>query len=375
MLTLKSLFTSKKSIFRHPVIVIESDDWGTIRMKDRKVLNSIQNIERSWADDPYMQLDRLESNDDVESLFEVLLRHRDSHGNYACITANCILQNPDFKAIKESNFERFVGVSLMNIIDEYPDCDRVLNIQKRGIELGLFFPQFHGREHIHIRRWLDGLKRDISFLRKAFEFGLISFHQTKKLPCVAYFMDAMNPVDKQNLTEIVHIVKDGLEMFHQQWGYRSDTMIAPCYFWNSSMEAELESSGIGAFQGLRIQKHSDVGASKQAFKKIPHKQFSKNKSGQFYFVRKAFFEPSLNPNKDWVDACLAEISKALSRDNVAIICSHRLNYIGSINRDNRDRNLGNLDNLLRKIKQKFPDCLFANSSGLLDQLKNQKDVG
>jgi hypothetical protein len=322
-----------------------------------------------------MQLDRLESNDDVESLFEVLLRHRDSHGNYACITANCILQNPDFKAIKESNFERFVGVSLMNIIDEYPDCDRVLNIQKRGIELGLFFPQFHGREHIHIRRWLDGLKRDVSFLRKAFEFGLISFHQTKKLPCVAYFMDAMNPVDKQNLTEIVHIVKDGLEMFHQQWGYRSDTMIAPCYFWNSSMEAELESSGIGAFQGLRIQKHSDVGASKQAFKKIPHKQFSKNKSGQFYFVRKAFFEPSLNPNKDWVDACLAEISKALSRDNVAIICSHRLNYIGSINRDNRDRNLGNLDNLLRKIKQKFPDCLFANSSGLLDQLKNQKDVG
>jgi hypothetical protein len=38
-----------------------------------------------------------------------------------------------------------------------------------------------------------------------------------------------------------------------------------------------------------------------------------------YTVRNAFFEPFLNPNKDWVNSCLLEINSAFDKNKPAII--------------------------------------------------------
>ena len=92
----------------------------------------------------------------------------------------------------------------------------------------------------------------------------------------------------------------------------------------------------------------------------------KNSLGQTYLIRNAYFEPSSNPFKDWVSSCLKEINIAFKYKKPAIICSHRVNYIGSINPENRSDNLNLLNMLLTEILKKFPDVEFMSSDELGD---------
>jgi hypothetical protein len=72
------------------------------------------------------------------------------------------------------------------------------------------------------------------------------------------------------------------------------------------------------------------------------------------------------PSKNWVDSCLAQIQTAFLFSKPAVICSHRINFIGFINEKNRVRGLQDLDNLLKKIVKKWPDVIFIST----DQLDN-----
>ena len=51
------------------IVVIESDDWGTIRMSSKEAFNSL--LKKGYPVDqcPYNKYDALESNQDLEMLF------------------------------------------------------------------------------------------------------------------------------------------------------------------------------------------------------------------------------------------------------------------------------------------------------------------
>uniref|UniRef100_UPI0040496F24 hypothetical protein n=1 Tax=Flavobacterium sp. TaxID=239 RepID=UPI0040496F24 len=83
-----------------------------------------------------------------------------------------------------------------------------------------------------------------------------------------------------------------------------------------------------------------------------------------YNIRNCFFEPSSAPDRDWVDSCLVQISSAFLWNKPAVICSHRINYIGFIDEKNRDRGLRDLNNLLKKIVQKWPEVKFISTDEL-----------
>jgi len=80
--------------------------------------------------------------------------------------------------------------------------------------------------------------------------------------------------------------------------------------------------------------------------------------------RNGLFEPSLDQNIDWVDKCLESINIAFRWNKPAVIGTHRLNFIGSIDPNNRDRNLKMFDELLKKIITKWPDVEFISSKDL-----------
>lgn len=54
----------------------------------------------------------------------------------------------------------------------------------------------------------------------------------------------------------------------------------------------------------------------------------------------------------------------------ALISSYRINYIGFINEENKNRNLKLLKELLAKIIKKWPDSEFMNSSELGALVRN-----
>lgn len=62
------------------LIVIESDDWGSIRMPSRAVFEKLQRLGDTPERDAFLSNDCLESRQDLESLFQVLRSVRDKGG-------------------------------------------------------------------------------------------------------------------------------------------------------------------------------------------------------------------------------------------------------------------------------------------------------
>jgi hypothetical protein len=108
------------------------------------------------------------------------------------------------------------------------------------------------------------------------------------------------------------------------------------------------------------------------FKKIFHYIGQSNNLDQFYLVRNAEFEPSQNPDFDYINDCLSQIEIAFKLGKPAIIGTHRLNFIGFINPENSRRNLSLFKELLNKIVKRWPDVEFMTSDQLGDLIAESK---
>jgi hypothetical protein len=89
------------------LVIIESDDWGSLRTKDKKTRDKLNEINKAVKNDRYVQLDSIANAEDLADLFEVLNSVKDTKGNPACLTANVCTANPDFEAIKVANLRSF----------------------------------------------------------------------------------------------------------------------------------------------------------------------------------------------------------------------------------------------------------------------------
>ncbi|MCH7412061.1 hypothetical protein MM213_01090 [Belliella sp. R4-6] len=351
-----------KPIFKK-VVIIESDDWGTIRMSSKKAFESLKKKGYPVDHCSYNKSDALESNQDLENLFEVLNNIKGNDGNPAVMTANNIVANPDFEKIKDSNFQEYYFEPFTETLKRYPKHDNVMELYQQGINAGLVMPQFHGREHLNVTRWMNALRNNAKAEKDAFDNNVFSpkISQSKGYP--NEYMDALDFNSKSELIFQEKSIIEGLDLFEKIWGFRSKSFIAPCYIWHSDLEMTLSTNGVKYFQGLVNQLQPKDGDGFE-YKKIYHYQGQKNKHGQRYFIRNAFFEPTIEPDFDWESDCLRRIKIAFSLKKPAIISSHRLNYIGFLNPSNRESNLKRLQNLLFQIKKTWPEVQFMSTDQL-----------
>ena len=150
------------------IVVIESDDWGSIRMPSIQVYNSLLKNSIRVDKDPYCRYDTLATREDLDSLFNLLTSFKDMSGNHPIITANAIMANPYFKKIEESNFESYFFEPFTETLMRYPGCETSYELWKDGIEACIFHPQLHGREHLNINQWLSHLQANNKEMRFAF---------------------------------------------------------------------------------------------------------------------------------------------------------------------------------------------------------------
>ena len=346
---------------RH-IIVIESDDWGSIRMPSREVYDKLLKAGIKVDHCPYNRFDSLESNTDLEELFNILREFTDSHSKHPVITANVVTCNPDFLKIRASNFKEYYYELYSETLKRYSDRNNTLAIWQEGIAEKLVFPQFHGREHLNVNRWMKALQLNLPETRLAFDnelFGLSTNITNEKRRS---YLAAFDFDNKNELADHKKIITEGLEIFSKMFGYKSETFIASNYIWHSMLEETLAENGVNYIQGLFAQREP-VGDD-QNVKSISHPLGDKNKYGQIYLTRNALFEPAMQSNADPLTSCLNDIVIAFRWRKPAIISSHRLNYIGSIVRENRDQNLKLLHNLIKQILQRWKDVEFMTSDQL-----------
>ena len=338
------------------IVVIESDDWGSIRTPSKAVMDQFQRKGMKIADTQYNRLDALESNDDFTSLFEVLQKYRDKNNRPACLTANMLLANPAFVKIKESNFQQYHYETLHDTLRHYPQHDHVEELYRQGLRTGIYKPQFHGREHVQVNRWLKAL-------RKADENMLYAFDcETTYSGKGDYnFMESFDWDAPEEVVQHAEIIKDGLQLFRQAFGYSSASFIAPCYTWDSGIETVLAKEGVKYMQGGRKQYVPRGGFNNYSLRTHT---LGERQNGLMHLTRNCFFEPSLVYKSDWVDYTLACVRDAFRWNKPAIICAHRINFIGFIDESNRTRNLRMLDELLTRILRKWPEVEFVSSDEL-----------
>lgn len=343
------------------IVVIESDDWGSIRMPSRQVYETCLKAGYKVDKIAYERYDSLASETDLELLFELLLSFRDHKGNHPVITANALPANPDFEKIRESGFQEYHYEPVTDTFARYPEHSRCFELWMDGLSNGLFFPQSHGREHLNVSLFMNALQKGDKEILFGFDHQLPgSIPKGEDTAGGNSFVESLRYSDETDKMRKLDIILEGLELFEKLFGYRSESLIPPNYLWSPDYDERVSKNGVRFYQGNHTMKEPLVDGAVRYHK---HKLGDVNQYGQHYLVRNALFEPSLFKMniKNPVDNCLQSISAAFTLQKPAIICSHRINYVGFIEPQNRDRNLKRLQKLLSAILNRWPETEFMTS--------------
>lgn len=348
---------------RH-LVVIESDDWGSIRMPSAEVYRKLQKAGDHPENDAFLRNDCLENVADLTALFAVLTSVKDKNGSPAVMTANFAMANPDFDKIDPINDAYFFEPFTDTYKRYYPDQD-VFSCVQDGIKSSCFVPQLHCREHMNVNRWMNDLKQQKHDTVIAFQNHMIgtgaSFSQENPFG----YMDAFNSnfISDAELSNVVH---DAMELFVNTFGKKSETFVASCFVWNDALEKALCDVGVCGIQSGCWQNLPVCTEEGNALRRKLRFTGQKNRIGQVYTVRNCTYEPAYQqtPMKS-AKECLDQIMRAFHNRKPAIINSHRFNYIGSINRENARENLKGLSWLLQTIIDNIPDAEFISTAELL----------
>lgn len=343
------------------IVVIESDDWGSIRMPSRAAFDRLvaKGVDMKSGDSlRYNLYDTLANENDFSELFDMLRMHRDGKGNHPVITAMSLSANPDFKKIREYGFQSYFYEPLTSTLQRYYPDQNVLQYWNQGKSENLFVPQFHGREHLNVLVWMEALKQGDVATRAAFDEGCWGF--TNKHSLGIYYQAAFELSNPSDLSYHKEVLQTGLDLFESIQGYKASFFVPPNGPINNALEATAFEKEIQFISGSKIQLESlGNGQVKKRF----HYMGQKSKHGLQYMTRNCFFEPGQD-SKDWVKACLNEIELAFRFRNPAVISSHRVNYIGAIEEQNRKNGLTALNELLSRICRRWPDVEFMSSDAL-----------
>lgn len=352
---------------RH-IVVIESDDWGSMTVPNKEVYANLLREGILMDLSHYSKYDTLESIDDVECLYEVLDSVKDSNGNPAVVTLNFLTSNPDYKAIRESNYDAYFYETIDKTYDRY-SRGNVIRIVTEGMNSGLAQPQLHGREHLNISLWLRYLKEGFRPVVMAFDNEMFAVvNKTVDLPMesVKRSMYPKTPEEVEiNNAQII----DGQKMFKTVWGFESKSFIAPNYAWHPLIETTLINNGIKYLQGGYKQQYYDYKDQKNAIRY--HYMGERLDNGLICSVRNVEFEPSEYIDRSIVESTLSQVSDAFKKKKPCIISTHRVNYCGGLDITNRDRSLRQLKTLLCAIVRKYPDVEFMPSTSLFQLMENR----
>lgn len=356
---LRSAYCERKDFrsSRH-IVVFESDDWGSIRMSNKKDWDKLLKMGYAVDKRPYERFDTLESAEDLEALFEVLSKHKDCKGNHPVITANMLMSNPDFEKIENSGFQEYYYEPIAKTYERYYCDTKVLELMRQGMEDGLFMPQSHGREHFNVSQWMRGLQAGGEDLLTAFHHGMCGIAPKAHPEKGNQMMNALRAQDINEQEQIDKIVAEGLQMFEKMWGFCSQTFVAPCYCWNKTTEATLVKNGVKLIQTSR--------SNKPAFNDTKHFYYSGQQSpdGLKYSVRNCAFEPSTNGKGSSIDALMKQVDAIFAKQKVSVFSTHRINYVSGLSENNRQHTLTLFDQFLTTLLKQYPNVEFLSSDKL-----------
>lgn len=359
------------SHFSKQYVVIESDDWGSERIPNNFVRTELEKSGIDVNSNPHAKYDSLEKLEDLELLEEIFTEIEQLYGKKVKMTTNFICANPDFEKIRDSGFEEYFYECFRKTYHNRDGNDKVWLKINSLVENGYFCPQFHGREHINVCRWLDELQSGNKHFLKAFELGCYAIdvpsnHQHRKNLMAAF---EYNGLKEQKFIE--SSIMDGLEIFKNSFGFPSKTIVPPRYVWHPQLENIFKLNGINHIQTALYQKIP----SKNRYENAKHYTGQINTStGIMYLTRNAHFEPAYGNLNSCVDKTMNMIKWAFRFKTPAIISTHRVNFSGNLDPKQRVIHLKLFKALLINIIHHSPNVEFITSVELANLISKNNHV-
>lgn len=329
------------------------DDYGTIRISTAEALESLGKLDPKIGNNRFNKYDDIASAEDLKQLYAVLKSVTDKNGNPAVCTPMTVVANPDFAKIEADHFQNYHYEDFYQTLAKKSDGVDIKNLWKQGIHDGIFVPEFHGREHLNVRSWMEFLRKQDKNVMAAFKtqsIGMEPADGNRK-----GYMAAFDVQDREHLAELNVIAREGLDIFETLFGYRSVFFTPSALIHNDGMHEELKNNGIRYIDMARSRTEPTLnGTARSRY----HYMGESNKLGQRYITRNVMFEPNKD-KRDWVKSALSDIETAFKFGKPAVISSHRVNFVGGKDEENRDKGLKSLKSLLEAISKKWPDAEFV----------------
>jgi len=357
---------------RH-VIVIESDDWGSIRVPSDSVKETLNLRGANLDSEPFTKYDGLERAEDVQAMVELMKKIVDINGRNPIVTAFYAVSNADFEEIEKSRFGVFKNESFLKTSERYDQNSDLAKQVKSAISEGILVPELHGCEHLNRALWMNDLNEGRADTVLAFENGMYGIGSNFEADNPYGYMDAFHNRSASELLGYEQIIEEAVLRFENIFGTRPRVFTAPCYVWDPMIEDYLFEQGIMYIGGANRQQIPQVD-NYNAFKKVKHMLGSHNKNGQIYLTRNVEFEP-IYGGSNIQAAALRQIAAAFKMGKPAIISIHRANFSSRICGDMRQDRLVAIYNMLKAVQEKWPDVEFMSSFELGEKLKEMHNAG
>lgn len=358
------LFDNVKNIItiksKKKYVLFSVDDYGNVRLNSKESREQLNRI-GCPVQNRFDAFDSLENKEDLEMLFGVLEKFKDSKGNSPMFTAYALPCNLNFEKILESNFTEYHYETLPKTFDKLTDFfpksySGAWNLWQEGIQKKLIEPEFHGREHLNISLFYKKLLNPSSKIKKI--LGTRSYASLNDSADGALRWNAAFSFDQlTDVNEFIPILDDGVHRFKEVFKRKPICFTPPGQEFPLELEKDLKRFGFHLIDKPFTSSRLLIsGKRKREF----NFSGSFDHSSKLYkVVRNVLFEPT-NGNKDHVGNALRQIDMAFRWNNVANISSHRVNFSGNIDPRNRKKGLDSLEILISSIVSKWPDVEFIS---------------
>jgi hypothetical protein len=337
---------------------MESDDWGSIRMSSKQAYDQLIAKGIPVNKNFFTKYDQLESADDMTALLETLSRIRDNHGRNAVLTTLNITANPDFDAMRDNGFTSYCYEPFTETQRKYGRGDTVIKLWQEGIQANLIHPEFHGREHLHVNRWLKGMRSGLEHTTFAEQWNVTGIPPEIAGEQRGDYQAAFDIDSVDDLPYMHTVFREGVALFTKMFGYAPGYFVPANGLLNRNLYQTISNEGVRWLYAARNEMEP---MGDGVYKKHYRYLGMHTENGLTFINRNATFEPASPGQSDWIKKCMQDVAAAFMMKKPAIISTHRVNYIGGLDEANRKNGLQQLHDLLHHMIARWPDLEFMTT--------------
>jgi hypothetical protein len=341
--------------FSQPLLLIQSDDWGRVGLRDGEGLENLRSAGLTLGERPY-DFYSLETADDLAAIMATLNRHRDSVGHPPRLQMNFVVGNLDFARMESEDWSAIHVLPLAEGLPKSWKRAGLIEGYRSGIADGVFHAALHGTTHFcrkAVERNLRVGGEHAALLRTLWQSGTPYIHW--RMPWIGYeYWDPQERDDDRFLSRSSQseLIAHTVGAFAKFFSTLPLSACAPGYRANEDTVRAWAQHGIRVAQngpGARIPPYLDGNEVLQLFRTIE-------------------FEPATDEHFV-LDSCLRQAEACFAHGIPAVVSIHSINFHSTV-KDFRSRTLRLLDEFLTSIESRHRELLYLHDAQLSDLVHN-----